>query len=266
MKKWAKKTAVKELELLLKQIGFLEIRKRLSEDHIYWATKTLEFLEEVFGVELRYYLTFSQLSWSQMGTVMVGGPADMEGSFDPQTAIEKKHQKAYVRDLGIAKGILRAALDKLMVSDIDDVYEGKNTPQESSLIFKTINLAERKLRKMFKIKPSNEKDVQDEYEKLLMANDIPYSREADKIEYSSKTYIPDFTIKKINLAVEIKYCSKEGREKVIIAEINDDILAYKKAFANIFFVVYDSGYIRDIDKFVSSFEENPNVIVKVIKH
>jgi len=32
------------------------------------------------------------------------------------------------------------------------------------------------------------------------------------------------------------------------------------------FVVYDTGFIRDIDDFIGAFEKQGNVMVKVVKH
>jgi len=95
---------------------------------------------------------------------------------------------------------------------------------------------------------------------------VPFSRETVRIEYSSKTYTPDFTMEQLDLATEIKFCPVAGREKDIIAEINDDILAYRTRYGNLLFVVYDVGQIRDVDRFVASFEQHENVIVRVVKH
>lgn len=112
------------------------------------------------------------------------------------------------------------------------------------------------MRKVIREIPSKEKQIQDAFENLLIGADIPYSREKESIEYSSKTYVPDFTIQKIDLAVDVKLCSKEGREKEIIAEINEDILAYQTKYGNLFFIVYDLGFIRDVDRFTGAFEKN----------
>ena len=92
------------------------------------------------------------------------------------------------------------------------------------------------------------------------------AREKERIQYSSKTYTPDFTIRKIDLAIDIKLCSKESRERGIIREINDYILAYRTEFGNLIFVVYDLGIIRDIGRFKYEFEKKQNVFVKVVKH
>jgi hypothetical protein len=66
--------------------------------------------------------------------------------------------------------------------------------------------------------------------------------------------------------IDVKLCARTGREKELIAEINDDILAYQTKYRNLFFLVYDMGQIRDVERFASSFEEHENVIVRVVKH
>jgi len=76
----------------------------------------------------------------------------------------------------------------------------------------------------------------------------------------------NFSLKKINLAVEVKLCSRSEREKELPKEINDDILAYQTKYQNLLFIVYDLGYIRDADRFCSSFEEHENVTIRVVKH
>ena len=101
---------------------------------------------------------------------------------------------------------------------------------------------------------------------MLVAKELDYLREQEKIVYSSKTYQPDFTFPKISLVLEIKLCDVKKREKEIIAEINDDILVYKTKYSNIIFLVYDLGHIRDIDKFKNDLEQDDMVSVKVVKH
>jgi hypothetical protein len=48
--------------------------------------------------------------------------------------------------------------------------------------------------------------------------------------------------------------------------INEDILGYRHEYGNLLFVVYDTGNIRDVDRFVANFEEQENVVVRVVKH
>jgi len=129
-----------------------------------------------------------------------------------------------------------------------------------------ISLAERHLRKVMRVKPDHEKQVQDAFEALLIGADADHKRELVRIEYSSKAYIPNFVIDGLSLTIELKLCSHDAKEKELIAEINDDILAYATRYRNLLFIVYDLGVIRDPERFTSSFEQHPNVLVRVVKH
>jgi hypothetical protein len=130
---------------------------------------------------------------------------------------------------------------------------------------KVINLAEHKLRKTIRNLPAREREIQDAFENLLIGADVPYSRETDRIEYSSKTYTPDFSIARADLAIEVKLCNRKEREKEIIAEINDDVLAYGTKYGNMVFIVYDTGFIRDVERFATHFENQEGVVVRVVK-
>lgn len=131
---------------------------------------------------------------------------------------------------------------------------------------KIIRLVESKLRTAMRKEPSDEKAVQDVVEALLLGADVNFSRELDIIEYSSRTYRPDFTLRGFDLVIEIKFCVDAAREKAIVQEINDDILAYRTKFKNLLFVVYDVGCIRDIAKFCSPFKAEDGITIRVIKH
>lgn len=264
--KWTKKAASKELGLLTEETKILASKSRLSEEHVRWVSRTLRFLEQIFGQESRYYKNFQSLTWRREGSFVIGGPARPHETDDPEIGFRRVHQEAYKEQLGIARGLLLAAKDELENSDMGSVYKGKDSGPEASILLRIINLAEHKLRKTIRNSPNAEKEIQDNFENLLIGTDIPYSRETDSIEYSAKTYTPDFTIQKSDLTIEMKLCGKNGREKEIIAEINDDILAYQTKYGNIIFIIYDIGIIRDADRFIGNFEENEGVIVKIIKH
>lgn len=256
---WTKEEVLKTLEELAAEAKRLLKSTAFSTEHTRWVTNCLDILEEVFGPASRYYLSFAVLKWRETGSYIIQGR-------DPQAVIDAKHHEAFLRDLETAKGLLLGAADYLKRHEVDEVYNARNTAPESSLIIKVLYLAEHKLRKVIRIQPDRERQVQDAFESLLIGADIPYGREVDRIEYSSKTYTPDFSLPKISLAVEIKLCSRNGHEKEIIAEINDDILAYRSQYPNLLFVVYDLGYIRDVDRFCNSFEEHENVTIRVVKH
>ena len=263
---WTKDSALAELKALTDQTHALAVQTRRSQEHVRWLIRCIRFLEQVFGLDSVYYQSLRALQWMRTGSVLVGGPADPMGSLDPASAMEDKHQQAYQSDLDTARGLLLAAADELGDSEVADVYRGKDTGPESSAIVKVINLAEHKLRKVFREKPQNEAGVQNAFESLLLGADLAYSRETERIEYSSKTYTPDFTMPRLDLAIEVKFCGRHGREKEIIAEINDDVLAYETKYGNLLFIVYDMGFIRDTDRFSASFEEHQNVVIRVVKH
>jgi len=262
---WTKDAAIAELNTLVDEIPDLAKRRRFCAEHTRWMARALRVLEQVFGQRSRYYLSFANLEWSQTGSFLVGGPGDPEGARNPQAAIDRRHQEVYVRDLDAAKGFLMAAMDDLERVGIEGVYEGKDTGPESSGLVKILTLIERKLRKVIRSTPAKERDVQDAFESLLVGADISYSRETEAIEYSSKTYVPDFVFQQLDLVVELKLCNKPGREKQIIAEINDDILAYATKYGNQVYAVYDLGHIRDVDRFSSAFEDKDGVLVRVVK-
>jgi hypothetical protein len=263
---WTRETAISELETLIKQINTLKTQRRFSAEHAEWLMKVHAFLEEIFGETSRYCGTFQSLQWQRTGTIITDPLNDPEG-MDFRASLDRQHQEAYCECLEAAKGILRAALDRIQrAENLDSIYQGKDTPSESSMILKLINIAERKLRKVIREQPSQEKEVQDAFEGLLIGADVPYSRETETIEYSSKYYVPDFVIDRIDLAIEIKLCARNSREKELISEINDDILAYQTKRSNLLFIVYDTGYIRDVDRFIDSFEQNDKVIVRIVKH
>ncbi|MFH1372440.1 MAG: hypothetical protein ABII79_01405 [bacterium] len=266
MAKWSKEEALRELHRLRVATEELKSQRRYSADHTRWLVNCLELLEDVFGHDSRYYMTFAKLEWQRTGTVLVGGPGDPWGSRNPAAALEREHQEAYVATLDSASGLLQAASDLLEQSELAEVYQGKDTPPESSAIVRIINLCDRQLRKVIRDKPRKEKEVQDGLENLLIGATVEYARESDHIEFSSKTYVPDFTFSKIDLALEVKLCGSNEREKAMIGEISDDILAYQTKYGNLLFVIYDNGFIRDTDRFKRDFERSENVIIVVVKH
>ena len=115
--------------------------------------------------------------------------------------------------------------------------------------------------------PKNETEVQDALEILLKLKGYKFDREKVTIPYSTKSYRPDFTSDHQNIAIDVKLCDSSDDEKRIIDEINADIPAYRKKYADLLFVVYDLQIIRDVIGFCQGIQENnPNVSVLVIKH
>ncbi|MDV2448106.1 hypothetical protein CMU93_11405 [Elizabethkingia anophelis] len=257
MKKWSKDDAIEVINKQINQLDLVRQQGRKSREHIRWLANILRIIEEIFGTKSRYYMTLANFSWKENGNQIIHG-------WDFEDQIENNHRKAFLDQINQAEGLLLAALDHLEISDINEVYEKNVSGKEAGELLTLINISEKKLRKLIRQKPEKEKEVQDKYEDLLISSDIEYNREYPHITYSSKQYVPDFTFEKLDLAVEIKLCKSD--EKLLIAQLNDDILAYKTKFKNLIFIIYDNGNIRDIDAFKNSFELHDNVIIQVIKH
>lgn len=255
------KDAINELKQLISEIDNLEDSTRYSAEHTKWVTDTLYYLEDVFGRQSRLYGTFSRFTWQPTGSFITRG-------YEPQDEIEEWKHQGYLISLQSAKGILQSGIDLIKKRGIENVFDGKDTPKESSEILKILTIIENKLRKLIRDTPKNEKEVQDALENLFIGANLEedFSREKEHILYSSKTYIPDFVFKKIDTIVEVKFCNSQKKLKEIIDEINADIVAYKTKYANLIFIVYDLGVIREVDEFKNSIESNENVFLKVIKH
>ncbi|MFI5500984.1 hypothetical protein ACIA5E_18145 [Nocardia asteroides] len=222
-------------------------------------------LSEIFGEASSYYQEFVQILWAGSPDALLVGPFPSGGSFDPNARKEHLAREAVGHGLQVARGILAAAEDELSERGIEVVYRGRDTAPEASAIIRIVKLAELSLRKTFRKQPSNEKEVQAQFETLLHATDIQFTREMDRVVYGTKTYIPDFVVAQADLAIELKFADRSSRESEMIAEINDDILAYGTRWRNILFVIYDVGTIRDVDAFTRPFDQE-NVLVRVVKH
>lgn len=255
------KTAIKSLQKQISEINKVQSSGHFSSDHTKWVSDTLYLLEDIFGHNSRIFLSFANLSWNPSGTFV----AD---TYTYEQVLEQKRQEAFLSDLEKAKGFLESGIEQIKRKGMENVYEGKDLTEQSSDIVKIISLIDTKLRKAMREKPEKEKEVQDALENLFIGADLDkeFTREKENLTYSSKTYIPDFVFKRISTVVEAKLCNSSTREKKIIAEINDDIVAYKTKYANMIFLIYDLGIIRDQDQFRNSLEENEHVVVKVVKH
>lgn len=254
-----KKIAIKSICSQIDEIKKLQRGIRFSAEHIKWWTDTLYLLEDIFGENSRIYLSLANLSWQPSGSFV----ADM---YSMEQVLDQKRDEAYLSALERARGILGSGITQIKRKGIENVYEGKNPSKQSSDIVKIISLIDTKLRKTIRRKPEKEREVQDALEILFIAAlDKEFTREKENLEYSGKAYIPDFVFKKINTVVEAKLCNSPKREKEIIDEINADIAAYKTKYANLIFIVYDLGIIRDSDKMRNRLEENENVIIRIVK-
>ncbi len=233
--KFNKDRAIIEIDNLIESLEELKNSLPFSSEHTRWLFSVNDLLREIFGQSSSLYISFKKFNWRYTSSRLVS--IDEMDEIDLGQAKYDKHQ--FKKSIQIAEGILLAAKDKLTKYNMDDLYEGKNTSDETSSIIKIVHLLEHKLGKIVREQPQNEKFIQDTVETLLIASDIYYKREYPSISYSSKQYVPDFSFPRLSLALEIKICKRNNREKEIIQEINGDILAYKLKFSNLLFVLYE---------------------------
>lgn len=126
-----------------------------------------------------------------------------------------------------------------------------------------------RLRSVVFQKPEKEVEIQNAIESLLLGRGLSkgadFDRESGKFEFSGKEFIPDFTLPKMSLCIEVKLL-REGRKSQIIEEISADITAYKKHYTRLLFVVYDLGVIQNEIEFKRDIELTEGVKVIIIKH
>lgn len=252
--------ALEQLDAAIQEIRELKKQPKSHTDrHVRWMVNTSYLFYDIFGGNSGIYRNFQRLTYRiKPGTIIEG--------LDIATEVDKLNYEAYLSDLEIARGLLQAGIDVIKRKGIKSVYETGDPVKESNLIIHVLSTIQSQLRKSIRNEPNNEKTIQDSLETIFNVKGFDFLREKEHIEYSSKTYVPDFTFPSISAIVEVKLCNSQKREKDIISEINDDILAYGTKYSNIIFIVYDIGIIRDVDMFRGSFSKHSNVIVEVIKH
>jgi hypothetical protein len=193
--RWSKQTALRELDRLIAAVQPHQQAEPYSADYIQWKIESYSLLRDVFGEDSIYFKTFNNISWQYVGRMIL----EIDEMLQPGAGEKKYNSVVYAKALTQALGILSAARAHLDRHELDNVYEGKDTGPEASLILRVIDLAEVKLRKVLRDTPTKERQVQDAFENLLIGADVPYSREKETIEYSSKAYIPDFTSRRRTL-------------------------------------------------------------------
>lgn len=119
-------------------------------------------------------------------------------------------------------------------------------------------------------KPESETEVQDVIEVLLIGRGqrkgIDYDRETGRVKISGKESIPDFILRPMSAALEVKLIDSRGDRSRVVDEINADIAAYSTRYAHLIFLVYDLGQISNQEEFVRDFELKGNVKVLIVKH
>ncbi len=129
---------------------------------------------------------------------------------------------------------------------------------------------ETKLRRAIFEKPEKEREVQDAVEQLLIGRDLQkgldYDRETGRVKVSVKESVPDFVLRPMSLALEIKLAKNKRRLPTLVEEISADIIAYSAIYESLIFLVYDLGTIDDETQFKLGLESRGNVRLLVVKH
>jgi hypothetical protein len=170
---------------------------------------------------------------------------------------------------GITHDLLRnASLFDQFNAPLTQMVTFLNVNQENSdrILTELEEFLYKNLRKSVIRKPTDEKQIQDTIEIMLISKGYSYQREKVRIPYSSKEFIPDFTFEDLNALLEVKFCKTDEKEKDLVDEINADIPAYATKYENLTFLVYDMGIIRDTESFSKDIEKNsPRIKVLIIK-
>jgi hypothetical protein len=125
---------------------------------------------------------------------------------------------------------------------------------------------ERALRPAFKQPPPNEKAIQDVIETILQSLGMSYHREKERAAVGPTTFIPDFTLGELNLAIEVKLTNEKHSAADAQHEIAEDITAFRTKWPHILFVVYDCGVISDPEQLRRENQKLFGVRVLVVKH
>lgn len=132
------------------------------------------------------------------------------------------------------------------------------------------NFFEANLRRAIFAAPTQEREVQNAIEQLLigrgLTKGLDYDRETGRVKVSIKEVVPDFILPKLSLAIEVKLAKSDSKAKAIVDEINADIQAYGRAYSHLLFIVYDLGTIRDTLEFTRDLESVDSVEAIVVKH
>lgn len=156
--------------------------------------------------------------------------------------------------------------DTLILSGILSAY----ALDASAPVSKIQDLLTANLRKVIFQRPDREVDVQNAIEALLVGRGyqkgVTYDREAGKINFSGKEFIPDFVFPGIHLALEVKLIKTKSDISGCVEQMSADIPAYISKYNNILFCVYDTGETRDVSEFQEGIQKQPGVRICTIKH
>lgn len=113
--------------------------------------------------------------------------------------------------------------------------------------------------------PKDEKEVQDAVEQILTTLGVTYHREKERHPVGATTFIPDFTLPVLSVAIEVKVTRPGRGEAVIQRELVQDSAGYG-SWSYILAVVYDTASIIDDPARMEDASQEIGVDLLIVKH
>jgi hypothetical protein len=202
---------------------------------------------------------YNELVQAAQAAMKLDAPVDLYNLDKVPTAYDTTtiQQRIYFDEVYTNISILRAAIDAN--GGLDEV-EAENI----------LNFLRANLRKAVYSEPQIEKEVQNAVETLLvgkgMQKGLDYDRETGRVKHAGKESVPDFLFRNEQMVLEVKICNRVGKLSEIIDEMNADIVAYSTVYERVWFLVYDLGFIRDVDEITRGLQQSEHVKCAVVKH
>jgi hypothetical protein len=119
------------------------------------------------------------------------------------------------------------------------------------------SIGDRKIEKEF--------EIRDIIDGLLTVAGYDFKKETPEEKFSAKGFRPDLTSKNLSTVIEVKLIDSQGDVSKSVEGLSADIEPYKKRFKNILFVVYDLGFVNDIEEYCKDFKKIDGVDILLIK-
>ena len=198
-----------------------------------------------------------------------------EPTKDAERENERSNENYYLESNAaqMFKGLLESTI-RFFGIGADTIAEDSDQNNDPRIfeIDKLCNQIEKGFRKQFienEGDPEDEIIVQNRLQNFLDAKEYQkgtdYDREAGGVNFSGKGFRPDFIFDELRLAIEVKYIKDKQSKQTCIEKMSGDMRPYLKKYHNIVFVVYDLGFVSDIEEFKRDFENNEGVKVILIK-
>lgn len=167
---------INKIDKLLKQF-------KGSSEHTKWIIDTQDILLDIFGKGSLIYQNFIATSWSPSGSFVT----DM---FTYEQKLIELNKQSYLFGLERSDGILKSGISQIRRKGVKNVFQRTSSTESSNDIVKILSLIDNKLRKVIRLQPENEKEVQNKIEDLFFgANlDQEFSREKDTRIFIKKLY------------------------------------------------------------------------------